>query len=212
MAPRASTPSATTPAPSEGGRGEARRTALLDATLRVVARDGAAAASHRAVAAEAGVPLGSTTYYFASRDAMLIEALRHAAQTEIALIRARLERLTARPAGTVDWAEEIVGYVTDQLRPSRTPMLLARYHLQLEAVHRPELRSVYGAWTAAGLELAETLLRAAGSPDPAADAPVLVAAIDGVALNQLILLDGRARSRAARALITRLMDRLLTDA
>ncbi len=195
------------PAP-ERGRGEARRTALLDATLRVVARDGASAASHRAVASEADVPLGSTTYYFASRDEMLVEALQHAAATEIDAIRARLDRLTARAPGSVDWTQEVVAYVMDQLRPEGTPTLLARYQLQLEAVHRPELRAIYGAWTTAGLELAQTMLRAAGSKDPTADAPVLVAALDGVALNQLILLDGRARSRAVRTLITRLMDRL----
>ncbi len=201
------------PRPAAGdGRGERRRTSLLDATLRVVAREGAAGASHRAVAAEAGVPLGSTTYYFASRDEMLVEALQHAATREIEAIRARLDRLTSRPPGTVDWTAEVVRYVGDQLRPDATPTLLARYHLQLEATRRPELRAIYGAWTAAGLELAETMLRAAGSPDPTGDAPVLVAALDGVALNQLILLDGKARSRAVRALVTRLMDRLTSDA
>lgn len=194
--------------PAPAARGEARRAALLDATLRVVARDGAAAASHRAVAAEAGVPLGSTTYYFASRDEMLVEALRRAADLERTAIRARLDRLTARDAGTVDWTEELIAYVGEQLQPEGRPTLLARYQLQLEAVHRPELRAVYGEWTAAGLELAETVLRAAGSPDPPIDALVLVAALDGVALNQLVLLDGRARSRAVRTLVTRLMERL----
>lgn len=178
----------------------------------MIARDGAAAASHRAVAAEASVPLGSTTYYFASRDEMLVQALRHAAAREITAIRDRLSRLTARAPGSVDWTSEVIAYVEDQLRPAGTPTLLARYQLQLQAVHRPELRVVYGAWTAAGLELAQTMLRAAGSTDPTADAPVLVAALDGVALNQLILLDGRARSRAVRELVTRLMERMTADA
>ena len=189
-------------------RGADRRTALLDATLRVVARDGAAAASHRAVAAEAGVPLGSTTYYFASREEMLLEALRHAAALEEDRLRARLSDLMARDPGTVDWTAMVADWVLEQVEPARAPASLARYHLQLEAVHRPELRAVYAAWTDAGLDLARLVLEAAGSPDPAADAPVLVAAVDGLALNQHVLLERRERGRAVRALVARLMERL----
>jgi DNA-binding transcriptional regulator YbjK len=47
-------------------RGEARRTAIVDAALRLVARGGPRAVTHRAVAAEADVPLAATTYYFAT--------------------------------------------------------------------------------------------------------------------------------------------------
>ena len=44
-----------------------RREVVLEATLRVIARSGVDAATHRAVAAEAGVALASTTYDFAHR-------------------------------------------------------------------------------------------------------------------------------------------------
>lgn len=189
-------------------RGQTRRLALLEATLRVIARDGAAGASHRAVAAEAGAPLGSTTYYFATRDEMLVEALRHAAAQETTAIRRRLLELSAREDGAVDWTQELIDHLAARLAPEGRPLLLARFQLQLEAVHRPELRAIYGAWTAAGLDLATAVLRAAGSPDPAADALVLVAALDGVALNQLILVEEGARSRVLDAVVTRLMQRL----
>ncbi|MFZ5724021.1 MAG: TetR/AcrR family transcriptional regulator [Pseudomonadota bacterium] len=43
---------------------EQRRRAILDAALRIIVRDGVRAVRHRAVAAEAGVPLSATTYYF----------------------------------------------------------------------------------------------------------------------------------------------------
>ena len=46
-----------------------RRTALVQAALRVVARDGVAAATTRRIVAEAGMPLASFHYVFASRDA-----------------------------------------------------------------------------------------------------------------------------------------------
>ena len=45
-------------------RGETTRRRLLDATLRVVARDGVRAVTHRAVAKEAGLSVSLTTYYF----------------------------------------------------------------------------------------------------------------------------------------------------
>lgn len=43
---------------------EHRRRAILEATLRIIIRDGIRAVRHRAVAQEAGVPLSATTYYF----------------------------------------------------------------------------------------------------------------------------------------------------
>lgn len=48
-----------------------RRKALIEATIRVVVRDGVAAASTRAIAAEASMPLASLHYAFGSRDALL---------------------------------------------------------------------------------------------------------------------------------------------
>src|SRR5690606_30300634 len=45
-------------------RSEVRRQAILDAAMRIIVRDGVRAVRHRAVAAEAGVPLSATTYYF----------------------------------------------------------------------------------------------------------------------------------------------------
>ena len=48
-----------------------RRTALLDAALTVVRRDGAAALTLDAVAAEAGVSKGGVLYHFGSKRALI---------------------------------------------------------------------------------------------------------------------------------------------
>ena len=56
-------------------RGIVRRAAILQATLRVLGREGSAAITHRSVAEEAGVPIASTPYYFSSKDDLLKEAL-----------------------------------------------------------------------------------------------------------------------------------------
>jgi AcrR family transcriptional regulator len=52
---------------------EDRRAALLAAAVRVIARDGMARASTRAVTAEAGMPTASFHYVFASHAAMVEE-------------------------------------------------------------------------------------------------------------------------------------------
>jgi DNA-binding transcriptional regulator YbjK len=185
-----------------------RREELLEAVLRVLAREGPAGASHRAVAREAGVPLGSTTYYFASREEMLVAALRHAADREVARLRERVEELRGRRLGAAGWRREVVAWALEQMEPERAHLLVARHHLRVEAITRPQLRDAYRAWTAAALELAETALAACGSPDPAADAPVLVAALDGLQLNGLVLSDPQRRERAIRAAARRVMERL----
>src|SRR5436190_15245629 len=59
-----------------------RREQFLDAALRLIGRSGREAVTHRAVAEEAGVPLGSTTYYFDSRDDLLGQALEYVARSE----------------------------------------------------------------------------------------------------------------------------------
>jgi AcrR family transcriptional regulator len=64
-----------------------RRTALVQAALRVVARDGVAAATTRRIVSEAGMPLASFHYVFSSRDelmAELIEAAVAGEQTDLA--------------------------------------------------------------------------------------------------------------------------------
>lgn len=60
----------------------ARRTALVQAALRVVARDGVSAATTRRIVAEAGMPLASFHYVFASRDALMAELVEVAVAGE----------------------------------------------------------------------------------------------------------------------------------
>jgi AcrR family transcriptional regulator len=59
-----------------------RRTALVQAALRVIARDGVAAATTRRIVAEAGMPLASFHYVFASRDELMSELIEAALQDE----------------------------------------------------------------------------------------------------------------------------------
>ena len=50
---------------------DGRRADLITAATKVIVRDGVAAATTRRIAAEAGVPLGTVHYWFASKDDLL---------------------------------------------------------------------------------------------------------------------------------------------
>ena len=50
---------------------DGRRTELIDAALRVLARDGVASATTRKIADEAGLPLGAVHYWFAGKDDLM---------------------------------------------------------------------------------------------------------------------------------------------
>src|SRR5262249_5114057 len=54
-----------------------RRSAILDAAVDLIGSGGPDAITHRAVAARAGMPLGSLTYHFRTRRDLVGAAFRH---------------------------------------------------------------------------------------------------------------------------------------
>lgn len=92
---------------------EGRKRAILTAAAELVAERGAAALTHRAIAARARVPLGSTTQYFASIDVLREAALQQLAD-EIDESLATLEPYVADVARfPARAADEILGFLND---------------------------------------------------------------------------------------------------
>jgi TetR/AcrR family transcriptional regulator, regulator of biofilm formation and stress response len=174
----------TSPPSGARPRGAARREALLDAVLRVVAEAGVDAVTHRRVAEVAGLPLASTTYWFESKEHLLTAALERAADRDIA----RLHTFLGTPERTADPLGRVVSAILDPVEDSSQTSrgrLLAIYALVLEAARRPGLRDVITRWTDAYLEALPPLLTAADSRDPRSDAELLLAAADGLLVEQL---------------------------
>ncbi|HEX2265187.1 MAG TPA: TetR family transcriptional regulator [Solirubrobacterales bacterium] len=169
----------TLPAP----RGAARRQALLDAAVRVIGRGGIAAVDHRAVAAEAGVPLGSTTYYFDSKDDMVARALEHVAEREAESLRAKLEAGVFE-VGPDLLPERLADVVLDVWASDRVT-LLAQYELYLESARRPDLRPAAERWDAAYRAFLQRALELFGAPDPDRRAGLLCAGLDGLLLDHV---------------------------
>ncbi|WP_406001569.1 TetR/AcrR family transcriptional regulator [Streptomyces sp. NBC_00829] len=169
-----------------------RRQRIIDAALRVVARSGIAGLSHRTVAAEADVPLGSTTYHFASLDELLVAALRQANEGFAAAVRD--SGALADPAADV--AQELARLMGEWLAGERTGVEL-EYELYLAALRRPALRPVAAQWCEG---LADILAR---RTDPVT-ARALVALMDGICL-QVLLTDVRYEAEYAREMLNRVL-------
>ena len=179
----ATTSSARTPdAPRP--RGAARREALLEAVLRIVAEVGPDAVTHRRVAEVAGLPLASTTYWFDSKEHLLTAALELAAERDIARLLAYGAEMEHAEADLLD---AVVGAITDCDDGSQANRgsLIATFALLVEAARRPALQQIAQRWTEVYLVTLSRLLERAGSADPRQDAELLLGATDGLLLEQL---------------------------
>ncbi len=114
--------------------------AIVEATLRVIGARGADAVTHRAVAAEAGVPLASTTYYFASKEALVREAFELTIERSLALVDEHAARTRGHARSTGWWR-----WPTRSCADADAP-LAAQFELMLEAGRRPELRDLAARW------------------------------------------------------------------
>jgi DNA-binding transcriptional regulator YbjK len=152
--------------------------------IRIVADVGADAVTHRRVAEVADLPLASTTYWFHSKEHLLTAALARAADRDVVRLQAFLERVPEAPDGPLELAVEILAPGDETAQASRGS-LVATYALMLEAARRPALRAVTRRWTDAYLVALAELLGLAGSPQPAQDAEILLAAADGLLIEQL---------------------------
>jgi DNA-binding transcriptional regulator YbjK len=168
----------------ERPRGTARREALVRAALQIVGEIGPDALTHRRVAEAAGLPLASTTYWFSSKEELLTAAFELAASEEISLMRERVARLGDQP----DPVDAIVALVLapddDPHRINRASMIAA-YALYLEAARHPWLRELSSRWTGAYLDSATDILTQAGVIKPRLTAELVVAAADGLLIDQL---------------------------
>jgi TetR/AcrR family transcriptional regulator, regulator of biofilm formation and stress response len=192
-------------------RGERRREAILRATLSIIGRHGTGAVTHRAVAEEAGVPLASTTYYFASKDELLEQAFDLAARDEVARLEAVVRDLQLTDADPATWIESTAATLAGEL--AREPEVrLATLELLLEAARRPAVRESVSRGLVAYRGLAHAGAVATGSPAPKMDAEITVAVVTGLALLQLADPHERYESEVLRPALQRLNAALVPPA
>jgi len=187
--------------------GHARRQLLLQTTLRLIADEGIDAVSHRSVAQAAGVPLGSTTYWFASRQDMLREALEDFARLEIESLRERLGAVLGRRLSRKRLVDEFTDLLVAQLGDDRW-RTVAQYAFLNEAARQPELEPVCREWTAAWQEALEEVFVSLSALDPALEARMFLAMLDGLLLEQLATPDENPRENVIHPALRAWFDRV----
>jgi len=169
-------------------RGQQRRQALLEAAAELIIEDGFSAVSHRGIAQRAELPLAATTYYFASLDDLLEQALRHLAASWLDQARSRLAQLPAHLNGQRRLAEAVllVAIATpDGDERDAGQDGLALYERYLEAGRRPHLRTVVAAYNHEVDLILREVLRRGGLPHDMRTARLLLAQVDGAMLRAL---------------------------
>ena len=198
-----------TPARRRGERpqGNARRLLLLQTTLRLIADEGIDAVSHRSVADAAGVPLGSTTYWFSSRQDMLRQALEHFARLEIETLREHLGAVLGRRLSRKRLADEFTDLLAPQLGQARW-RTVAQYAFLNEAARQPELESVCREWTVAWQQALVEVFASLGTPEPELEARMFLAMLDGLLLEQLATPDENPKENVIRPALRAWFDRV----
>ena len=159
-----------------------RRDALLDAAIDLLGRSGIHGLTHRALDVAAGLPAGSASNHFRTRDALLNAAAERFAARE----RANWEQIAVEiyPATPEELAQALARFAQDAAGPDRT-LVLARYAILVEAANCPPLRdqlTVTGRRVTAWFT---NWVRIAGSADPGRDAPLIMNHWTGIVLHQL---------------------------
>jgi DNA-binding transcriptional regulator YbjK len=169
-----------------------RRQRIIDAAIRVVGAKGIGGLSHRTVAREADVPLGSTTYHFKTLDELMVAALRQTNEGFAKVVAAHGG--LQDPAS--DLTDELAEVLGEWLAGDREGVEL-EYELYLAALRRPALRPVAAEWCE---ELAEVVARRTDR----VTARALVALMDGISL-QVLLTGGEYDAAYTREMLARLI-------
>lgn len=159
-----------------------RRTVITDAAISTLARQGMRGFTHRAVDRTAGLAEGSTSYYFRTRQALLVAALERMTVLDLADVGD-----LPTPQSKIDFRAltALLDEVMTAWLTTGRERTLARYELTLEATRRPELRAALVAGGERFRVLAEQLLAAAGVAEARRRGRALVAALDGLVFDQI---------------------------
>lgn len=175
--------SAASTAPEDAGRELAPRDRILRAVLDLIAEHGIGALSHRQIAAEAGVSLGTLSYHFPDRVGLLRESLRLFASDEVARIETVGRGLRSGEHGLDDLGGLVVQAMAGAADVAH---VVAQFELYLHVTRDADLREAVVDCQRAYDALAEEALRRIGVHDPAGIAPLVVSMVDGLALRRVL--------------------------
>lgn len=184
---------------------EQRRKLILEAALRIVVREGVRGIRHRAVAKEADVPLAATTYYFKDIQELINDTFTLYAEQALEVVNQFSMKLyePMAQAGGKSLAEALSGvsgseglvkiivssmtdYVVDQVVTHRDA-LVAEQAFRYEAILNENLHRLGEVHKQALMRKIVDLLTLIRSPNPEADAAIVLAIINRVEYEGLLV-------------------------
>lgn len=184
-----------------------RRQALLDASIEVLAREGARGLTFRAVDQEAGVPAGTASNYFPNRDALLVQVGNRYYER---LIPSEEAMAKSRGPQTRESMTELMTEVVERVFHFRTGYL-AILELRLEATRRPELQALLTERVRADLDFNIANFRESQLPGDEDAVVVLYLALNWLILERLTL-PGIFDERRAAELVRTIVERAIPAA
>ena len=172
-----------------------RRRELLDAALHVVADEGLRGLTHRAVDRRAGLPEGTCSAYFRTREALQTGLTQYVAGRCGADVAALSEELTRHPVEEPGVKERVVEITVAAFESwlEERELLLARIELSMEASRNPALAALLAEYRERLVGVVHATLAARGKRPAPSSAEALVAASDGLLIAALQKPPGQRR-------------------
>ncbi len=160
-----------------------RKKQILNACLELLAKEGLASVTHRAVDKTAGLSPGSTSYYFSKKTALIEAAAIHLAELldeDCADVQRAFAQLIAD--GKKD---EAIAYVANDLvayADEKRELLLARLELTLAGSRSDELKLIADQLSAAARQPIEFFLKLISDECTEEQVVTSMGLLDGIAL------------------------------
>ncbi|MCX5195087.1 TetR family transcriptional regulator [Streptomyces sp. NBC_00249] len=188
-----------------------RRTLLADTAIGLVAAAGLRGLTHRAVDAAAGLPAGSTSYYFRTRTALIAACYARLAELDLADLD-RDAPLAAQVPADRDAVAAALGALLHRWLTVGRERQLARFELSLEAARNPDLQADLHQAGLGSRALAAAVLTALGARRPQESADLMVSWTDGLLYDRLAGALARSRPAPDRTELTATVRRMIDAA
>lgn len=165
---------------------------IVDATRALVARSGIESLTHRAIAQEAGVSLGSTTYYFRNLDAIIEAALEQSIDEDTE----KLENWAGLIGGPDDLVEALTTRIMEDSADRERELLW--YQLYLWGARTPAGQELCYRWSRVMTTILERFV-------DAETAEVLSTVYDSL-LMRVMVSGGRIHAKDVRRVLNAVVD------
>lgn len=173
------------------------RDRALEAALALVGDEGIRSLTHARVDERAGLPKGSTSNWFRTRDALVSGVVTWLAEQERA-------EFAGAPQPSIDTPDDFITALSSLIALQTGPLAArtrARFALFLEGARSPELLAPLRAQRAIYVEWTTDLLARIGARSPSEAVRTIMAAGDGLVLHRLTIdPDAEIRPVVERAL------------